>query len=120
MYGISLPNHDGRAGCVSLYLSSATPFDGAGLATYARTHLPKYAVPIFLRIMAGGIGDLSSHNNKLDKVKLRTEGVDPEKLGSIVPGGQDDVVWWLPPGETKYVEFRKTDWKRIEGGSAKL
>lgn len=120
MYGISLPNHDGRAGCAALHISSTTQFDFTGLAAHARRHLPKYAVPIFLRIMAGDVGSLSSHNNKQDKVKLRDEGVDPEKFGSSVPGGQNDVVWWLPPGETGYVEFRRSDWKRIEGGSAKL
>ena len=120
VYGIALPHHDGRAGCAALHLSQPTDFDPAGLLTHARRHLPRYAVPLFIRILTSDVGGLSSHNNKQDKVRLRDEGVDPGKKGSKVPGGENDEIWWLPPGEKQYLRFQDNDWTRIESRIVKL
>lgn len=114
VYGVSLPNHDGRAGCAAISFASPNIiFDdklATDLATLARKRLPKYAVPLFLRRMQAleVTGTL-----KHQKVTLRNEGVDPSKTGP-------DDVWWLPPGGEKYVKFGKEDWDGIVGGKAKL
>ena len=50
---------------------------------------------------------------KHQKVTLRNEGVDPSKTG-------EDEIYWLPPGSSKYERFTEADWKKIEGGAAKL
>jgi hypothetical protein len=122
VYGVLLPNHDGRAGCAAINLdaSSKGNFDARGLAAFVRDHLPKYAVPIFIRVMSGEAGGLSSHNNKQDKVKLRDEGIDPARRGTKVPNGEKDQIYWLPAKGTEYVPFKEEDWKKINNGQAKL
>lgn len=66
------------------------------ISRYARHHLPKYAVPVFIRI----VKEMTPiHNNKQNKVPLRQEGVDPEKVHP------DDKVLWIDQngkGHSKY------------------
>ena len=72
--------------------------------------MPRYAVPLFLRLRkhVEVTGTL-----KHQKVELRNEGVDPENVG-------EDEVFWLAPGADRYTRFEKKDWQRIVGGNAKL
>lgn len=56
------------------------------------------------------------HNNKQNKVPLRTEGVDPAKVHT------DDRVFWID-GQGKghsYVEFRGDHWEDLRLGKARL
>lgn len=117
-----MPRHDGRAGCAAINIepSALDNFDWKGLTAFARQQLPNYAVPVFLRVMKGEVGGLSSHNNKQDKVKLRDEGADPSKRGQRVPRGEADEMYWLPSRDSGYVPFQTEDWQRIDGGSVKL
>src|SRR5271168_4216410 len=56
---------------------------------HSRAYLPRYAVPIFLRI----VGQMTPiHNNKQNKVPLREEGIDLRKIR----GG--DEIMWVPGG----------------------
>ena len=59
------------------------------------------------------------HNNKQNKVPLRKEGVDPEKV-SRGEGGKEDVLMWVPPGGDRYVPFTESEWKTVEEGKARL
>ncbi|KAK5637194.1 hypothetical protein RRF57_012906 [Xylaria bambusicola] len=80
------------------------------LAEYARAKLPKYAIPIFLRL-GKGLSAAITGTNKQQKHILRIEGVDPTKVG-------DDELYWLK-GNT-YVRFGKEDWDRLNAGQVKL
>ncbi|PWY80894.1 acetyl-CoA synthetase-like protein [Aspergillus sclerotioniger CBS 115572] len=121
VYGVLVPNHEGRAGCAALQLSpeaqSPGGFDWKGLARFARAQLPRYAVPVFLRLVQNSA---HIHNHKQNKVPLRDEGVEPAKLGTKAVEGQNDRLYWLPPGEGGYIEFGERDWQRLVGGEAKL
>lgn len=113
VYGVQLPNHDGRAGCAAIGLTEGQKLDenlGVELASHVRKRLPRYAVPIFLRLMKEFE---TTGTMKHQKVALRNEGVDPEKTG-------EDELFWLPPGSDRYKKFQKDDWEKISGGSAKL
>jgi hypothetical protein len=80
---------------------------------HARTHLPRYAVPLFLRHVQA---PSSTHNNKQNKVPLKQEGVDPDKVAS------GDKVFWIErhgKGDT-YVPFTRRDWEDLHVGRAKL
>ncbi|GAB7358291.1 hypothetical protein MBLNU230_g2365t1 [Neophaeotheca triangularis] len=114
VYGVQLPGHDGRAGCAALLLNSeATTLDeglAAELAKHVRQRLPKYAVPLFLRMpkafeMTGTM--------KQTKVALRNGGVEPSKMG-------EDEVFWLPPANDRYVRLGEKDWQAMTGGQVKL
>ncbi|KAL4945107.1 hypothetical protein BDV06DRAFT_219638 [Aspergillus oleicola] len=121
VYGVKVPHHEGRAGCAALQLSpassSSSNLDTADLARFARARLPKYAVPVFLRIVTN-----STHtdNHKQGKVALREEGVDPEKMGSKVKGGEGDRLLWLRPDSGQYEAFGKGEWRGILEGTVRL
>jgi hypothetical protein len=72
-------------------------------------NLPRFAAPIFLRVTTEM---QATGNNKQQKHVLRTEGVDPGKVGAT------DKLYWLQ-GDT-YVPFEEKDWNRLQGGQVKL
>ncbi|KAI4859256.1 acetyl-CoA synthetase-like protein [Hypoxylon rubiginosum] len=111
VYGVQLPNHDGRAGCVALSLNKT--LDDTllrSLAEHARNRLPKYAVPIFLRV-GDGLAAAVTGTLKQQKHELRIQGVDPRLVG-------DDELFWLKDG--RYVKFGESDWDRLNAGQVKL
>jgi acyl-CoA synthetase (AMP-forming)/AMP-acid ligase II len=113
VYGVTLPGHDGRAGCAALLLRDGQTLDESlrrDLAAHVRKQLPKYAVPLFLRLVKGELEITGTV--KQTKVQLRNEGVDPESVG-------EDQVLWLP-GQDGYEPFAKKDWEALVGGQAKL
>lgn len=122
VYGVEVPGHEGRAGCVAIMLyDSALQASGAvkedaleSLATYTANSLPKYAVPLFLRV----VKEMAmTGNNKQQKTTLRKEGID---LMSIEKAGSSDRLYWLKPGSNRYTEFRDTDLQSLEGRKVRL
>lgn len=122
VYGVLVPGHDGRAGCAAVTLASAQrdKFDWKAFATYAREKLPRYAVPVFVRVVEGEVGALGSHNHKQNKVPLRDEGVEPKLQGTKIQGGELDRLYWIPPNSTEYVSFGEEEWKMLVAGKARL
>ena len=110
VYGVEVPNHDGRAGCVALLFDSEDVSEGLldTVAAHARSNLPKYAVPLFLRIVKG---HQTTGNNKQLKAVLRGEGISPERMGV-------DKVYWLKGG--RYERFGKREWEELSQGRARL
>lgn len=115
VYGVEVPRSDGRCGCAGIVMRdgiTVETFDYEGLAGHAVKRLPKYAVPIFLRMTPAleYTGTL-----KIQKVRVRSEGADPEK---VAPSG--DKLFWLPPGGNKYLPFRQKDFAKLKTGEVKL
>ncbi|EPS42220.1 hypothetical protein H072_3957 [Dactylellina haptotyla CBS 200.50] len=112
VFGVPLPKHDGNAGVAAVVLSPDVSEDQAtfdDLLKFLQGSLPKYAVPLFIRV----IGEVErTGNNKIVKGGLRKQGVDPEKTSG--PGG----VWWLKDG--RYQRFTDGDWSGISAGRVKL
>ena len=79
------------------------------VATYALKNLPKYAVPIFLRVTSEM---QATGNNKQQKHVLQKEGVDPSNVSA------KDKLYWLQ-GAT-YVPFQQRDWDRLNAGQVRL
>ncbi|KAF7591201.1 hypothetical protein BBP40_001860 [Aspergillus hancockii] len=119
VYGVTVPHHEGRAGCAAIQISpdARANFDFQGLAKFARSRLPKYAVPVFLRIVESST---HIHNHKQNKVPLRDEGVNPEKIGTKVTEGKADQFYWLPPGAHLYTQFGREEWEVLHSGKARL
>ena len=122
IYGVEVPQHEGRAGCAALSIAPGhrKEFDWLGLATHARKQLPGYAVPVFVRVLSSEVGGAASHNNKQDKVALRAEGIEPSKKGSKVAGGEGDDIYWISPKSDRYVPMDDKDWRGLVGGTASL
>ena len=111
VYGVQLPNHDGRAGCAALKLNGDPTEDSmTAVAQHARQKLPRYAVPLFLRVVKQFE---VTGTNKYTKHGLRSQGVDPGKT-------DEDVIFWLPPHAERYLKFGRKDWEGIVGGGVKL
>jgi acyl-CoA synthetase (AMP-forming)/AMP-acid ligase II len=142
VYGVEVPGHDGRAGCAAIYVDPANlaSFDFNALLAHARAKLPKYAVPVFIRVLSNLT---TMHNNKQNKVPLRNDGIDLLKLRertekeALASGLEKesikyDTVYWCPSSlsHTKgavqngqYVEYTEADWNALKGdvaGAAKL
>lgn len=109
VYGVEIPHHDGRAGCVAVVLEGK--IDDGLMRDLARwvERLPRFARPVFVRVVKGEM--VITGTNKQLKHVVRKEGVDPEKVGQ-------DELWWLKGSE--YVRFGKKDWDDLSGGVVKL
>jgi acyl-CoA synthetase (AMP-forming)/AMP-acid ligase II len=114
VYGVQVPHHEGRAGAVALVLDAneAEKVDATlrSLAQHVRKSLPRYALPLFLRV-AKETGTNSTGTNKQQKNILRQQGITPGKVG-------DDQLFWLR-GDT-YAKFSQKDWDELNGGRIKL
>lgn len=111
--------HDGRAGCAALYIDPAqrATFDYTALLAHARKSLPKYAVPMFLRVIEE---QELGHNNKQNKVPLRNEGVDPEKIRNGKAGPKDVVLFSPSQASSTYEKFGEAEWRGIVEGRVRL
>lgn len=116
VYGVTVPGHEGKAGTAAIVQTDPN-LNYADLARFARAELPRYAVPVFLRIV-----ERSSHihNHKQNKVGLRKEGIDLDKIGTEEKEGADDVFLWLKPGAESYVPFGRADLDSLVKGQARL
>ena len=115
VYGVQLPNHDGRAGCAAVVLREGQELGQSNrtdLAQWVAKNLPRYAVPIFVRMTKQGT---LTGTMKLQKNALRDQGVNPEKTAS-----EGDAMFWLKPGAQQYVPFEKADWENVVNGHVRL
>ena len=112
VYGVELPHHDGRAGCAAITLHGGVePTESLmrEIAAHAQRGLPKFAVPVFVRVSR----ELeATGNNKQQKQGLRLQGVDPQKIGN------EDRMFWLSNGT--YEEYLPSHWEGIQKGEVRL
>lgn len=106
VYGVEIPHHDGRAGCAALVLEREVD-QGLldSIAAHAQKSLPRYAVPVFIRIPTdmGRTG-----TNKQQKHTLKLQGVEPGA----------DRVFWLQGGT--YIEMGDKERQQLQAGGARL
>lgn len=82
------------------------------LSRHARTYLPKYAVPVFIRHIKERS---ATHNNKQDKVPLKKAGIDPGQMEG------NPVLWVSDHGKgDDYVPFTQNELDLLNAGRAKL
>jgi len=109
VYGVEVPHHDGRAGCAAVLIAgdvNKALLDG--VADHAKRKLPKFSIPVFLRVVSE---HKTTGNNKQQKAVLRSEGVEPGKVGG------ERILWWR---DGKYVDFGEQEWKLLSAGRVKL
>src|ERR1700744_5656351 len=92
----------GRAGCAAVVLDrdqSPTPKFFTDLLEYGKQKLPKYAVPVFIRLLRESS---TMHNQKKNKIPLKKDGIN---LDAVYGQGLDfataneqgkDVLYWWP------------------------
>lgn len=117
VYGVQVPHTDGRAGCAAITLADSVTldtFDFEGLAKHAISILPRYAVPIFLRIVSALE---TTGTMKMQKGRLRAEGIDLDKIEARK---ENDRLYWLPPGGSKYLPFERKEWEELKARNVNL
>ena len=121
IYGIAVPGHEGKAGCAAIVLSSSGAQSNwrRDLFTRARSSLPKYAVPMFVRVLQDS-ADMSTGNNKHFKAPFQAEGIDIASFGQQVANGKTHALFWLKPGYEEYQLFKKDDLRDLQSGLARL
>ncbi|KAL9593377.1 MAG: hypothetical protein Q9219_007580 [cf. Caloplaca sp. 3 TL-2023] len=113
VYGVELPHHEGRAGCATIKANDGIEVDQKildGVAKHVRERLPRYAVPLFLRVTQSM---QATGNNKQQKHVLRAQGVQP-----AIVQENGDQIFWLKGGT--YETFNDNDWRTLEAGRARL
>lgn len=101
-YGVQIPNNDGRAGMVTIVKRSGIAFNIDTITKLLHNELPKYAIPIFIRLK----DELHlTHTHKIKKFDLKKEGFNCS-----------DVVYVMLPKSNTYVQINKSLLNEIREG----
>ena len=106
VYGVQIPDTDGRAGMAALTLNEGAEFDGKAYAEKLTASLPGYAVPLFIRIIKE-VEETSTF--KVRKTDLKKDGYNSEKFG--------DPLYVFSASECDYVPYYDGAEKDVAAGS---
>lgn len=105
VYGVNVAGAEGRAGMGAITLRSPDQgLDGVAMAKALYAQLPRYAVPMFLRLRDD---HTVTATFKYSKVTLKREGYDP----SVV----DDAIWVMTP--EGYTPMTQEVWASLSDGT---
>ena len=107
IYGVSVPGTDGRAGMAAITIDGDVDFDT--LYAWLCEHLPKYAVPLFIREQKQAE---TTGTFKYRKVELVKEGFNPELI--------DEPIWYYDPDTEKYEPLTVDAHETILSGAVKF
>ncbi|OQR98994.1 long-chain fatty acid transporter [Achlya hypogyna] len=102
VYGVSVPNRDGRA-CMAAMVFDELDLDA--FAAHCTLKLPAYAVPRFLRrLPAMAVTGTMKH----EKAKLRAQGTDLTKVDG-------DALYYLEKeaGKARYIQLEPSNYHRV-------
>lgn len=74
IYGVQVPEHEGRAGMAAVLMQPGQSFDPEAFFALTEARLPRYAAPVFVRVCSAA--DMTS-TFKLRKVDLQRQGYAP-------------------------------------------
>jgi fatty-acyl-CoA synthase len=107
VYGVAVPQTDGRAGMAALVV--AADFDLTAFHADVAQRLPSYARPVFVRVLAA----LETTGTfKPRKQELMAEGFDPEKI--------HDPVYFDDPRSGAYTPLDAALYAQITAGQIRL
>jgi fatty-acyl-CoA synthase len=92
VYGVEIPGADGRAGMAALVLQPGVAFDGAAFHRHVQG-LPRYAAPIFVRLLAE---QETTGTFKIRKVDLQKQGFDPAAIADPLFVRDDAAGAYVP------------------------
>jgi fatty-acyl-CoA synthase len=107
VYGVSMPNTDGRAGMAALVVDGR--FDLAQLRLHLAERLPDYARPLFLRILPEMEVTATFKHKKSD---LARAGYDPSAT--------DDAIYFNDAERGAFVRLEQTLFRRIQSGKLRM
>jgi fatty-acyl-CoA synthase len=93
VYGVAIAGHDGSAGMAAVLPEKDAPLDGERFYAFLEDALPRYAAPVFLRLLR----DVDVTGTfKLRKVDLQREGFDVSKFEDPVLVRDDEARAYVP------------------------
>ncbi|MFX1295929.1 MAG: long-chain-acyl-CoA synthetase [Promethearchaeota archaeon] len=106
VYGVAIPNTEGKACMAAIKLDLTIKFDIGDFSRFIYEVLPKYSIPIFIRIC----NDLetTSSSFKIRKVNLKKEAYNIDII-------HDQLMLW-DFNLKKYKIFTKSEYQRIMDG----
>jgi citronellyl-CoA synthetase len=108
-YGVEIPNSDGKAGMICIKLNDRKSFNTDLFSEFVVKNLPKYAIPLFIRIK----DELEfTGTHKLRKVNLRRQGYDINVI-------KDQIYFW-DTASNKYKTFGRKQYQNIIEGKLKF
>jgi fatty-acyl-CoA synthase len=109
VYGVQVPNADGRAGMALVVLAAGAAFDPGAYYAFGERALPAYARPLFVRI--GAAMDVTG-TLKHVKSRLQREGYDPAVI--------DDRLYFRDDAAHTYVPLDAVLKRRIDAGELQV
>ncbi|HMB64098.1 MAG TPA: long-chain-acyl-CoA synthetase [Eudoraea sp.] len=102
VYGVQIPNNDGRAGMLAIVKRNGEDFDIDSVALQLHKGLPGYAVPVFIRLK----NEINiTHTHKIKKFDLKNEGFNCK-----------DPMYVMLPKTNTYIELNEHLRKEINAG----
>ncbi|MHA2180355.1 MAG: AMP-binding protein [Promethearchaeota archaeon] len=109
VYGVAIPNTDGKAGMAAIQLVKEENFDPDQFSSFVIDNLPPYAIPVFLRIK----DELEfTGTHKLRKVTFRKQGYNPEEI-------KEPLFYWDNAAK-KYKVFDTIEYQKLVGITMKV
>ncbi len=91
VYGVEIPGFEGRAGMVAIQMQEGAVFDSSGFYAFAKSRLPRYALPQFVRISQSL--DMTG-TYKLRKVDLQRQSYAQSQVS--------DPLWVIQENQSTY------------------
>ncbi|MEM9939683.1 MAG: long-chain-acyl-CoA synthetase [Pseudomonadota bacterium] len=107
VYGVAVPRTDGRAGMASITTKGDVDFDK--LYSWLESRLPKYAIPLFVRVQKQAE---TTGTFKYRKVELVKEGFDVTQV--------EDPIWYFDPETGKYEPLTQDAYETLQSGALRF
>jgi acyl-CoA synthetase (AMP-forming)/AMP-acid ligase II len=105
VYGVEIPNHEGKAGMAAIKFDPEIGFNPSAISRFVTQVLPKYSIPIFIRVRA----ELEvTGSNKIRKSNLRKEGYNINEI--------TDPLYMWDSSERIYTQFDSSKHQAIVQG----
>lgn len=103
VYGVEIPETNGRCGMAALRLTESATLDGAALARYLDAELPVYAAPLFIRLLS----EVETTGTfKYKKTDLKRQAYDPNEVS--------DRLLVRLPGSSAYIRLDSSLYAAIQ------
>ena len=109
VYGVQVPNCDGRAGMAAITMQNGENLDTLALAETLFNALPGYAIPLFVRIRTEHEITGTFKNRK---VELKNEGFDLQKVS--------EPLYMLDSSARNYVPLTAAMQQQIDSGDVRV
>jgi acyl-CoA synthetase (AMP-forming)/AMP-acid ligase II len=110
VYGVSIPNTEGRAGMAAINLKPSLKFEIADFSQFILDVLPSYSIPVFIRICEDDLEITGPY--KIKKTNLRREAYDIELIS-------DNIFLWNQQ-DRKYIFLDNDIYHELINGQFKI